>query len=104
METQQATFAQFYHRFGQSPCCNSLSCRAGEQRYLLFGLFLQQQGGLAQLIHLLAQPQVFLLQLQPLVADTDAVVPGGRQGAVQPPHLLLAAGQLLAVAADEARS
>lgn len=70
-------------------------------KYLLFGLFLQQQGGLAQLIHLLAQSQVLLLKLQPLVADTNTVVPGGRQRAVQPPHLLLAAGQLLAVAADD---
>lgn len=94
------TFLQ-YQRFEPSPCCSSLSCRARHQKYLLFGLLLQQQGGLAQLIHLLAQPQVFLLQLQPLVADADAVVPGRRQGAVQPPHLLLAAGQLLAVAADE---
>lgn len=100
METQQVTFLQ-YQRFEPSPCCSSLSCRARHQKYLLFGLLLQQQGGLAQLIHLLAQPQVFLLQLQPLVADADAVVPGRRQGAVQPPHLLLAAGQLLAVAADE---
>lgn len=44
--------------------------------YLLLGLILDLQGGFAQLIHLLAELKVLLLQLQPLLADIDAVIAG----------------------------
>lgn len=66
--------------------------------YLLFGLLLDQQGSLSQLIHLSAELQVLLMQLEPLLADTGAVVPSSCQGALQTPHFLLTAVQLLSVA------
>lgn len=67
--------------------------------YLLFGLLLDQPRRFAQLIHVLTQLQIFLLQLEPLVADANAVIPGCSQRALQPTHFLLAPGQFLAVAA-----
>ncbi len=68
--------------------------------YLLFCLLLDQQGGLAQLVHLLAELQVLLLQLEPLVTDADTVVPSCSQRSLQPPHLFLAARKLLTVATN----